>query len=361
MIGRGWRHLLQTKTQALGTLLLALLLSFILGAIIIRASGDSPLATYYAMLAGAFGSKSRLASTLAKATPLILTGLAASVASSAGVRNIGIEGQLYLGGFAAAWVGFTVGGIPSALHVLLCLVAAALAGAAWAFVPAFLKVRSNTNEIVVTIMANYVAILFTGYLVNYPFKAPGSVRSATVFIAKSAELPRLVSLSRFSLGFFIAVGMLALIHYMMTKTTLGYELKMVGLNPEFAQYGGIQTGGAMLTAMLISGALGGIAGAVEVMGVHHRFIDNLSLGYGYEGLLIALIAGGNPIRVFLVAIIFGALRTGAIGMEQVTSIPSELSSVIQSLIILCVAAQAAFRAFPARLRKEQSACHTAVR
>ncbi len=348
--GNTFIDFLRGRLQTAGTLAFAIFLAFAVGAIIIAASGDSPIVAYGAMFQGAFGGVSKTASTLAKATPLIMTGLSVAVAFNAGVWNIGSEGQLFLGGFAAAWVGFTVKGLPSPIHILLCLAAAVLVGAFWAFIPGLLRVKGNTNEVVTTIMANHVATLFTAYLVNYPFKVPGSARGATVYIEKTAELLRPIPFSRFSMGFFIAVGLVVLVYYLMTRTTLGYEWKMVGLNPEFSRYGGISPERAMLTAMLVSGALAAAAGAVEVMGVHQRFIDNISPGYGFDGILIALIAGNNPIGVFLVAVLFGALRTGAIGMEQATTIPSELSSVIQSLIILAVAAQVGFNVLLGRMR-----------
>lgn len=351
---QGLRDFLRGRLQTSGTLILAVLLAFALGCPILIASGESPLAAYSAMMKGAFGGRSKIASTLAKATPLILTGLAASVTSTAGILNLGTEGQLYIGGFAAALVGFAVKGLPAPVHVSMCILTAALAGGAWSCIAAALKVKGNTNEVVVTIMANYIAILLTGYLVNYPFKAPGSIRSATEYIQKTAELPRLVPFSRLSAGFLIAIALVLLLCYVMTKTTVGYEWKMVGLNEEFARYGGITTSNVIFTTMLVSGAIAGVAGAIEVMGVHQRFIDNLSPGYGFDGLLIALIAGNHPVRVLLVAALFGALRTGAIGMEQVTSVPSELSVVIQSLIILCAAVQSALIAFRASSGKEQS-------
>jgi ABC-type uncharacterized transport system permease subunit len=349
---------LQGRLQTAATLAFAIILAFAVGAVIIAVSGDSPINAYSAMFHGAFGGISRTASTLAKATPLIMTGLSVAVAFNAGIWNIGSEGQFFLGGFAAAWVGFTVKGLPSPIHITLCLAAAALFGAFWAFIPGLLRVKGNTNEVVTTIMANYVATLFTAYLVNYPFKVPGSARGATVYIEKTAELFRPIRFSRFSLGFFIAIGLVVLVYYLMTRTTLGYEWKMVGLNQEFSRYGGISPERAMLTAMLVSGALAAVGGAIEVMGVHQRFIDNISPGYGFDGILIALIAGNNPVGVLLVAIIFGALRTGSIGMEQATTIPSELSSVIQSLIILAVAAQVGFKVLLARMRtkRRQATC-----
>lgn len=338
------------RVQRLWMPLVAVALGLAVGAAVIAAGRESPLTAYRAMLDGAAGTGYRFASTLAKATPLMLCGLSVAVAFNAGIWNIGSEGQLYLGGFAAAWVGFTVRGLPSILHVALCMLAACAAGGLWALFPGWLRVRWGTNEVVTTIMLNHVATLFTSYLVNYPFRVPGSARGATVYVAPTAELARPVEFSRFNVGFFVALGVVAAVWFLMRRTTVGFEWKLVGLNPEFARYSGVQVGQSQLLAMAVSGMLAGLAGSIEALGVHQRFIDNISPGYGFDGILIALMVGNDPLGVVLVSLFFAGLTTGSIGMEQVTRIPSELSAVIQSVIILFAGAQVGLAAVLASLR-----------
>lgn len=351
------RDYFRGNSQSIISYVLALFIAFLLGAVLIAFGGENPLTAYKTIFAGAFGDRLKTASTLARATPLILTGLAVAIAFKTGVANIGAEGQLFLGGFAAAWVGFTLHGLPSFLHIGLCMVAAMIIGSLWASIPVILKISANTNEVVTTIMANYIAILITTYLVNHPFKVPDSVRSATVYIDDSAKLFRPIRFSAFSTGFIIAVLLVIIVYFFMKKTTLGYEWKMVGLNPLCSRYSGIPVKRAMLIGMLISGALAGLAGGIEVMGVHHRFVDNISPGYGFDGMLIALLAGNNVIGVFFAAVLFAAIGTGSIGMEQATIIPSEISDVLQSLLILSVAVQAGITYYLTRVKKTKH--HTA--
>lgn len=335
-----FRDYLRGNSQSIFSYIIAVVIAFLLGGAVIALGGENPALAYKTIFIGAFGSKLKFASTLARATPLMLTGLAVAIAGRSGIANVGAEGQLFLGGFAAAWFGFTFEGLPPVLHIAFCIILAMIVGALWASVPALLRIYANTNEVVTTIMANYIAILITSYLVNHPFKVPNSVRSATVYINESAQLLRPVRFSTFSIGFYIAIALFVVMYLITNRTTLGYEWKMVGLNPTSARYGGIAVSRAMLTGMLISGALAGLAGGIEVLGVHHRFVDNISPGYGFDGLLIALLAGNDVVGVFFAAILFAAIGIGSIAMEQATAIPSEISNVLQSLLILSVAAQA---------------------
>jgi simple sugar transport system permease protein len=194
-------------------------------------------------------------------------------------------------------------------------------------------------------MLNNVFILFTSYLVNYPFKTADGQMGATEKIAVAVRLTRLVRLSKLHTGVFFAIVVVILMYYCMQKTSVGYEWKMLGENPVFARYVGIHSTRQILLVMVISGALAGIAGALEVLGVHYRFIEAISHGYGFDGILIAMIAMHHPLGVVLVALIFGTLKVGALPMEQFSNVPAELIDVLQSIIILFVAAEAGFIAW----------------
>lgn len=325
------------------SLLIAISASLLIGALIMIANGRSPVVGYGALLKGAFGSKYNLATTFAKTVPLVLTGLATAISFRSGISNIGGEGQLYLGAFAAAYVGITFTSLPGFLGVILAIIAGAVVGGLYAFFPALLKVKYKVDEVITTIMLNTVAILFTGYLVNYRFATSLGKMGGTEIVAEQFQLSRLVRLSTLNTSIFY-MGIIAIvIYYLMEKTSFGYDFKMVGQNSLFSRYGGIKDKKQMVIAMVISGALCGIAGVFEVLGVHYRFLQHISPGFAFDGMLIALIVRNNPIGVVLMALFFGALKTGSISMENATGIPSELVLVIQSIIILFIAGELGFK------------------
>lgn len=322
---------------------IAILIALALGALVIMATGSNPLEAYSAALKSALGSNYRVLNTLCNTTVLIMTGLGCSVAFNAGIQNIGAEGQLYLGAFAAAIVGLAEG-IPPVIHVILVLATAAGVGMLWALIPGVLRTRRGTDEVVVTLMMNYIAILLCSYFVNYPFRNRAVTWPETEMIQASAQLAYLHPLSRFNGTFFIALVCVAVIAFINRKTTVGYEWQMVGLNPRASAVAGIMPKHSMLTAMLVSGALAGLGGGMEVVGVRHRFMDAFSPGYGMTGILIALVAKNNPIGVALVAFVFALAKTGAAGMEMATNVPAELSEILLTLIVFVLCAQRSLRA-----------------
>ncbi|NLV76831.1 MAG: ABC transporter permease [Tissierellia bacterium] len=325
------------------SLVFSIVVSLLIGALIMIANGRSPLVGYGALLKGAFGSKYNIATTFAKTVPLILTGLATAVSFSSGIFNIGGEGQLYLGAFAAAYVGITFISLPKGIGIILAIIAGALVGGIYAYIPALLKVKYEIDEVITTIMLNSVAVLFTSYLVNYPFATTEGKMGGTEIIAEGYHLSKMVRLSTLNTSIFFMGIIAIIIYYLMEKTSAGYDFKMVGRNSLFARYGGIDDKKQMILAMVLSGALCGIAGVFEVLGVHHRFLQNISPGYAWDGMLAALIVKNNPIGVIIMSIFLGALKTGSVSMENATSIPSELVLVIQSIIILFIAGEAGFK------------------
>ena len=317
--------------------LMPLIISLIGGSIIIALVGENPIHVFSTLIRGAFGSTDRIAGTLLQSTPIIISGVAACIAFRGGLFNIGIEGQLYVGGFAAAWIGFAFV-LPPGVHVVVGILFAMVCGAAWILIPAFFRARFGTNEVVSTILSNYVAILLTSYLTIDVFKRPGGW-SETPQIAESAYLPHLLEVSRLNLGIFIGLALAIGFHLFLTRTGPGYSMNAMGSNPKFAEYGGIPVRRNIFLILLASGAVGGLAGGVETLGVHHRFMEGFAPGFGFDGVIAALLANGSPIGVIATAIFFGALRAGSLLMEVETTASREVITVFQAFIILCVSAQ----------------------
>jgi simple sugar transport system permease protein len=267
--------------------------------------------------------------------------LAFVLAFKCGLFNLGAEGQLIIGGFFAAAVGISFAGLPIFIHLPFAVLAGALGGAIWGLVPAVLKAKLGAHEVITTMMLSYVALYVTSYFVNYPLKAPGPV-AQTIPIQPSAELPRLLPVTQLSAAFILSIAAAAATAYLLERTTIGYEVRAIGLNPSAAQNAGINTKKMIVLAMLLSGAIAGIGGAGEILGVHRRFIDGFSPGYGWDGLAVALIGGLNPIGSIVAAILFGAIRSGGIGMNVSTGVPLDLITVLQGLVVLFVAAPKIF-------------------
>jgi simple sugar transport system permease protein len=266
----------------------------------------------------------------------VLVALAAAIPFKAGIWNIGGDGQLTIGAFASALVGLLFNGLPPALHITLAVLAGMIAGALWAAIPAFLRLEFRANEIVVCIMMNYLAVLVTEYLVNYPFHAPGSSNAETALIKSSAILTQLVPMSNLNSGIFLAICAFLIIYFVDRYTTWGYEWRVLGANEEFARYGGVNDKQMRGLSMIIGGALAGLAGAILVLGVYHKFVDNIGAGIGFTGVLIALIAANSPILILFVSLIFSILESSSVGMQSKMGVAVEFNDIIQSIIILMV-------------------------
>jgi len=331
---------------SIGSLLLALLFS----ALLILLLKYSPIEAYGAMFKGAFGSKNRWAATLGTATPLIFAGLAMAISNKAGVFNIGGEGQIVVGAMAAAVAGQYGGGLPKIIHIVICLLAAGIAGGLWAGIAALLKVKMKINEVIVTIMLNYLAVYFVNYLVMNPFKAEG-MTARTNYISESAVIPSIIRNTRLNYGIFLAIAVALIFLFILKRTIMGYELRSVGLNPSAAENAGIAAAKYIYIAMFLSGAVAGIGGAVEVLGVHKYYISNMTVKYGYDGIAVSVMGGNSPIGILISAVVFGALKAGASNMNRMTHIPSEFISVLQALVIIFVATPAIVRRGKDRISK----------
>ncbi len=321
----------------IGISVLSIVLALLIGGIIIYFIGESPLKAYLVLYQGAFGSVTSLANTLSKTVPLIFTGLAVAFAFQCGLFNIGAEGQLYIGAFFSTIIAIKLGGLPAVILLPVVIIGGMLAGMVWGGIPGLLKANFGTHEVIVTVMLNYVAIFFTSYMVNYPFKAEGWVAQTEV-IPEAAVLQKLIPRTHLTSGIFIALGMALLVYFFLWKTTPGYEIRAVGENPNAAESGGISITKNITLAMALSGGLASLAGIVQVLGIYQRFIDNFSPGYGFTGIAVAVLGRNHPIGVILTALLFGALNSGALRMDRMTNISADLVGVIQGLVILFVAA-----------------------
>ncbi len=281
--------------------------------------------------------------SLAAVTPYILAGLAVAVGFKCGLFNIGAEGQFGIGALCSAFVGYSIHGLPWYIHLPLALLAGAAGGAIWGAIPGFLKGFTGAHEVVTTIMMNYISFRLSDWLLNGPMKATG-YRPLTPVIEKSAMLPRFFpDPLRFNWGFFLALAMAVFVYWFLFKTTLGFEIRAVGANPDGARYAGMSIVRNFVIAMTLSGALAGLAGATQVLGIDHWVGQGFSAGYGFDSIAIALLGQSHPLGVVLAALLWGTLRSGATSMQSLAGVPIEIISIIQGLVIVFVAAPAVIR------------------
>jgi simple sugar transport system permease protein len=311
--------------------LASVIVAFGIGCIIIAALGSSPAQAIQYLVKGAFGSASNVATTLVKATPLIFTGLCACFAYRCGVFNLGGEGQFVIGACVAVWVGVTWGitGIPG---ILICLVLGAVAGGIWGAIPGILKIARGLNEIIVSIMLNYVAVLFMGLMYTSLLRE-GSVPQ-TPAVPEMTQLSRIFPDVRITWGIVIALGVAVIVHYFLFNTSGGFRLRAVGLNSTASRFNGFAVNRYMLLSFIVSGAIAGLGGSVELLGTQYRLMSGFGLGFGFDGVAIALIAQLNPLATVFVAYFFAVLRTGATTMQVGTGVPTSVIDIIQALVIV---------------------------
>jgi ABC-type uncharacterized transport system permease subunit len=340
-----------------GVPLLSILLAMLVGSLVIVATGKDPLVAFAALLQGAFGGWRQIGDTILRSTPLIFTGLAVAFGFRANLFNIGAEGQLFIGGLAAAILGVALGGLPWFVSVPAIIVLGALAGAAWAFIPALLKAKVGAHEVITTMMFSYIGRYLVSYLVNGPIRGDTAIPQ-TALIPPSATLPTFDKVltflepSRAHFGFILAIAVAIAIWLILKYTTLGYEVRAVGYNPLAAENAGISISWTTVRALCISGALAGLAGVVEVIGVHHRLFDQFSSGFGFTGIAVALLAKNHPIAIIPAALLFGALSAGGPAMQLEADVPLKLISIIQALVIFFVAAETVITYFIKKRQKE---------
>ena len=316
----------------------AVLVALVAGGILIALTGSDPWEAYKALFDRAFNGRRAIGETGVYAAPLILGGLAFSVAFRAGMFNIGVEGQLMIGGFAAGLVAALDLGLPRIIHIPLGLLAAIIAGGIYGFIPGLLRATRGAHEVITTIMLNYLAFRLITYLIQ---KSEGWLPVATQSngtekAQPEARLPIIFTGTRLHLGFVIAIVVAIILWYVFARTTLGYKIRTVGLSSGAAAYGGISWRNTIIIALALSGAVAGLAGAGEAMGLHGRMYGTPT-GYGFTAIAVGLVGRNNPIAIIFSGLLFGALSAGAPGMQTV-GVSKEIVSVLQGLIILAVAA-----------------------
>jgi len=318
--------------------LFALFSAFTVIALGLWLSGISTFSVFSAFLQGSGGDTYRLSETLVKACPLLLTGLSVSLTLHVGIWNIGAEGQLLIGALVAAWIGQYTAIFPQVLGIPLLCIFAMLGGGFWASCAAILRTTRGINEVISTIMLNFIAAGLVSYCVHGPLMEAGSQYPQTDPVSASAQLPRLLPPTRLHLGVVFAFLVTPCIHLFLFRTKEGLKLRATGANSVAARFAGVAVNHQILFAFLVSGAISGLAGGIEVSGITQRVYEKFSPGYGYTAIAVALVGQGSPIGVTVAALFFGALEAGSGTVQRVVGISSVLVSVIQATVVFFLAA-----------------------
>ncbi|MCE5208951.1 MAG: ABC transporter permease [Chloroflexi bacterium] len=335
----------ERRNQLVNTFLvpfLAVITGLLFAALLILFTDASPIEAFSELISAAFGCKSitscAFLTTLERATPLILTGLGAVVAFRSGMFSIGQEGQLLMGAVTAAYLGYAIH-LPYVIHPIVIILASMTAGGIYGWVPGVLKVKLGVNEVITTIVMNTIATLVMEYLVNFPMRGDISSTAHSPVIDATAQLPAFLPGSKWGIGFVIAIVVAIAVYFFLWRSTSGYEQRMAGQAPFFAKFGGIKNDKIAIRGMVISGAICGLAGAIEILGVNRRIMTGYSTGLGFDGLSVAILGQTHPLGVVIVAIIFAGLRLGAqLGLQLSLGIPRELGGGMIAIMILFVAA-----------------------
>jgi len=337
---------------------LSILLGLLVGAIVLIISGNSPIEAYGAMIEGIIGKPKYIAWTIIKATPYILTGLSIAFAFKTGLFNIGAEGQFIIGALVATVVGYSIN-LPAIIHIPLTIILAGLAGGLWGSIAGFLKSKFGINEVIATIMLNWIAFYLSNFMVSSSFiSVPNSEASVNIQDSASIGIDWLKGLvgpaTSVNWGIIVSIVLVLAIWFILTKTTLGFELRAVGHNKDAAEYAGIDVGKSILKSMAIAGLLAGVAGAIQVMGVTHNItVLAAQEGYGFDGIAVALIANSNPIGVIFSGLLFGAFKYGGIKMQSVGA-PSEVINIVIGSIVFFIALSNGLRMLYIKMKQKKA-------
>jgi len=312
----------------------AIIVTLILSAIPILIAGGNFWKSYYYLFYGALGTRFNLLETFVKASPLLMTGLAVAFAFRAKFWNIGAEGQLLAGALVATALGISLGGVAKPLVLPIVIIGGFLAGGLWASIPAFLKTKLNVDDVVSTLLLNYVMVHIMGALLFGPLQQPGSSWPRSSAIIAAAEYPMLIARSRFHLGIPLAFLAMLVIWFINKKTTFGYQSRAVGVNARAASFGGINSTRVILWTALISGGLAGLAGVGELCAIQRRLIMDISPGYGYSGIVIAMLGNLHPVGVLFSSLFFSVIIVGAQTMSRMTGVPTYIAEVIQGMALM---------------------------
>lgn len=331
--------------------------AILIGAVIMLLTGHNPLEAYWSMLLGAVAGPNlaNLASTLARATPIVGMGIAAAIAFRAGLPNLGGEGQMVLGALTSALIGLYVP-LPAPILIPLAMVGGMVVGGLWALLPAWAQFRVGVPLLISTLLLNYPARYFASYMVTQVVRDVPSGMPQTYMIDSSLRFMKIGTGTQLHVGIFITLAVVLLTWFVVNRTVVGYRLRMLGLNSQFTRYGGVNMNRMGYGIMFVSGAVAGLVGAIEVFGVNYRFIDDalVSPQYAWVGLMSALLVNSSPLGVLLAGLFFSAVQTGGFGMERATEVPRELARVLQALIILLIAAQSSFSFGKTRTRERET-------
>lgn len=336
-----WKELFFNTVMPVSGVIVAL----IIGAIMLLFLKVNPFTAYGAMFSGAFGSISGLTQTLVKATPLLLVGLGICIAFRASVINIGGEGQIIVGALMGTWFPLFFRTWPGWILIPTTLIMGFLAGAAWGFVPGILKARLKVNEILSTVMMNAIALQLMNLMIRSVLMDPAGIASGT-YLAQSERLPEQVWLTRLvpqtllHTGSIIAVLLAVIVYIFLWRTTIGYRIRAVGLNPDASLFAGINVPFYQALSLTLAGGFAGVAGVIEVIGVQHRLLEGITSGYGFSGIVAALFGGLHPLGTIPAAILFGGLLVGGDKMQRAVQVPSSLITAILGLVVLFVVGSA---------------------
>jgi ABC-type uncharacterized transport system permease subunit len=332
----------------------AVLGALLIGAFFIAAAGISPLRAYSELLRGAFGSLSGFGVTMQKTAPLLFAGLGVAFAFRCGLFNIGGEGQIYMGALFGGWLALTLSDLPAPVLLPAVLVLSFIGGGIWGAIPGFLRAKWNMSEIITTILLNYVGFWFVSFLLHGPLQESRGYYPQSEVLPQASWLPIIWPATRVNLGIILALLAAAGVYIVMWRTTIGYQIRAVGSNPEAAEYSGIPVVRSMVLAMFVSGGLMGLAGAVEILGVQHRLSDFFSPGYGFDGIAVALLGYTHPVGVTLAAVFFGGLRAGFNAVQRTEGLPLALAQVVQGLTLILVVASVALPRLRSMLRRKEA-------
>lgn len=329
-------------------IVLSILAAVVVGSVIMVWYKQNPLEIYSLLLKGAVGSQRSIFISIQRATPLIFTAIASTIAFRTGVFNVGVEGQFFIGAICGTYMGYAFQ-LPTVIHLPLTLLAGFIGGAAWAFFPAIMRQKLGISEIITTIMTNYIATHLISYLTNYPMRASPTT-TETPPVQPTARLAQFVEItqewarplgkgSQAHIGIFIALAIVAIVWFVLKRTKLGYELRMVGISFPFSEFGGINLDRTFVRGMLLSGGIAGLGGIVEILGVWREYKNLFAVGFGFRGNLTSLLGGQTVIGSALAALFYGSMEAGALGLDWSAGIPRQLIDIIVGLIIFFMAAE----------------------
>ncbi|WP_084573625.1 ABC transporter permease [Sporomusa malonica] len=331
------QHIVKKCTGTSATVILAaVILSLLCGAVFIALAGANPLEAYYDMLKSTLGRYYGVGEVISKSIPLVLIAAGVAIGFYGGQTNLGGDGQFYLGAIAAVWTGLLFAELPWPLVFILSWIAACLAGGAWGAIAGVLKAYLNTSEIIVTIMLNYVSVLFVSFLVHGPLKEKGGFIPQTATLPEELHLPIILEATRAHAGILVALIALLTLWFVIHKTVLGYRIRAVGQGLAGARYAGIHCGRYITLSLFLSGALAGLAGAIEVFGIHHRVLEGISSDFGFTAVIVALLGRLKPLGILGSALLLSGLVVGANAMQVSQGVPVSVVLMLESMMVAFV-------------------------